>query len=129
METQLKPKAKSIAVSRIVLNEGNAKHLQEWVGQLREACPGIRVKKQDVVNWLISEKGSRLTPGDLKALKDRFFDDVALAEWALRQLRAAKARSEPLTLADLVQRPPAIVRKSRKTKMEKAEDGGTNESL
>ena len=102
MEAPLKPKAKVSSLSRVMLTEENGKHLQEWIGQLGEFCPGIRVNKQDIINWLVSTKGARLTAGDLKEVKDRFFDDIELAEWALQQLRAARARNEKLALADLV---------------------------
>ncbi len=102
MEAPLKPKAKVPSLSRIIVNEENGRHLQAWIAQLRESCPGIRIKKQDLVNWLVSEKGTRLTPADLKSIKERFFGEIELAQWALSQLKAAKARNEKVTLSDLI---------------------------
>ncbi len=102
METPLKPKTKVSSLSRFILNEENVKHLQGWIGQLQESCPGIRIKKQDLVNWMVSEKGPRLSPADLKSIRERFFDEIELAQWALGQLKAAKERNEKLTLSDLI---------------------------
>lgn len=102
METPLKPKSKVSSFSKIILNEENGKHLEGWIEQLRGSCPGIRIKKQDLVSWLIQVKGARLSQADLKTVRERFFDEVELAQWALDQLRAAKQRNEKLTLAGLL---------------------------
>lgn len=102
METPTKPKAKVSSLSRAILNEENVSHLESWIRQLEESCPGIRIKKQDLVNWLVSEKGSRLSSADIKAIRERFFDEIELAQWALGQLKSAKERNEKLTLSDLI---------------------------
>jgi len=102
METPQKPKTKVSSLSRVILDGENVKHLQGWIEQLQESCPGIRIKKQDLVNWMVSEKGPRLSSADLKTIRERFFDEIELAQWALGQLKAAKERNEKLTLADLI---------------------------
>lgn len=102
MDTPQKSKVKVSSLSRIILSEENGRHLQEWIVQLRESCPGIRIKKQDLVNWLVGERGPRLSSADLKSLRERFFNEIELAQWALGQLKAAKARNEKLSLADLL---------------------------
>jgi len=102
METPTKSKAKVSSLLRVILKEENVKHLQDWINQLEESCPGIRIKKQDLVNWLVSERGSRLSSADLKAIREQFFDEIELAQWALGQLKAAKERNEKLTLSDLI---------------------------
>ncbi len=102
METPSKSKAKVSSLCRIILDEANGRNLQGWIEQLRGSCPGIRIKKQDLVSWSIHEKGERLSQSDLKAIRERFFDEVELAQWALEQLRAAKQRNEKLTLADVI---------------------------
>lgn len=102
MEMPSKTKAKVSSLARIILNEENGKQLDSWIEQLKGSCPGIRIKKQDLVSWLIVEKGNCLSQGDLKTIRERFFDAVELAQWALEQLRAAKQRNEKLTLADLI---------------------------
>jgi hypothetical protein len=112
------PKAKlKVSQLRVVLNSESGICLQGWMDQLVETYPGIHIKKQDLVNWLVSEKGGRLSPNDLKAVKDRFFDDIALAEWALRELKSARARNENLVLLDLLKdNGPDPVRKIRRQK-------------
>lgn len=102
---------------RIILDEVTEKHLQGWIDQLRGSCPGIRIKKQDLVSWLIQERGDRLSQSDLKAIRERFFDEVELAQWALEQLRAAKQRNEKLTLAGLIKVGSSDGHTKKKTKV------------
>lgn len=102
MEALTKPKAKGPLLSRIVLSDESERQVQGWISQLKESCPGIRVKKQDLVNWLISERDSQLSAVDTKSIKERFFGEIELAQWALLQLKAAKARNEKVTLAELI---------------------------
>jgi hypothetical protein len=118
METQLKPKAKSVAVSRIVLSEEASKYLCTWMSQLRTTCPGIRLKKHDLLSWLVSQKGNKLSSSDLKIIKERFHDEIELAEWVLKQLKAAKARNEKLSLAELLGGGPQekVIRSKRAVK-------------
>jgi len=119
METLTKPKTKVSPGQRVILSEESALQLGRWIEQVRESCPGIRVKKQDLVSWLVSEKDT-LTPNDLKSIKERFYDEIELAEWALAQLKAAKARNEKVALSDLLRggkrttEGDALPRKARK---------------
>lgn len=117
METPSKSKAKVSSLCRVILDEANGKHLEGWIEQLRGSCPGIRIKKQDLVSWLIQEKGEQLSPADLKAIRERFFDEVELAQWALEQLRAAKQRNEKLTLAGLLKVGSSDGHTKKKTKV------------
>lgn len=102
MESITKTKAKGPSLSRINLSEQSERLIQGWISQLKDSCPGIRVKKQDLVNWLISERGSQLSASDTKSIKECFFGEIELAQWALVQLKAAKARNEKVTLAELI---------------------------
>lgn len=108
MEALLKPKAKVPSASRLVLSEDNGKILQDWIVQLKESCPGIRLKKQDLVNWMVGERGTQLSAADLKSIKERFFGEIELAQWALTQLKQAKARNEKITLAELIRSGKAV---------------------
>lgn len=102
METNIKAKSKGAPILRIVVTEKNASTLDLWIGQLETFCPGIRLKRQDLINWLVEEKGGLLAVNDLKRVKEQFYGEIELARWALDQLKAAKARNEKVTLNDLL---------------------------
>ena len=99
-----KPKSKGLPINRVALSEDAAKKLDAWAEQMEVFCPGIRLKRQQIIEWLIGEQGAQLTASDQKSIKDQFYDDVELAAWALSQLKAAKAKNEKLSLADLLKR-------------------------
>ena len=99
-----KPKSKGLPINRIALSEDAAKKLDLWAEQMEVFCPGIRLKRQQIIDWLISEKGAQLTASEQRSIKDQFYDDVELVTWALSQLKAAKAKNEKLSLADLLKR-------------------------
>ena len=97
-----KPKAKTAPINRVILSEETANVLDAWAGQMETFCPGIRLKRQDLVAWLVSQKDKELSPSEQKSIKERFYDDIELATWALEQLKAAKARNEKVSLVDLI---------------------------
>lgn len=102
MEPITKPKPKAIPTTRAVLSEDSVRKIESWLIQVTNVCPGIRLKRQDLVNWLVTEKGEQLSPSDLKSVKDRFYDEIELAQWALSQLIAAKIRNERVSLNELI---------------------------
>lgn len=97
-----KPKAKGLPINRVVLSQETANKLDAWAEQVEVFCPGIGLKRQNLVEWLVTSKEQQLPTSDQKALKEQFYDDIELATWALQQLKAAKARNEKVSLADLL---------------------------
>lgn len=97
-----KPKAKGSSINRVVISEEAANKLDRWSEQMEAFCPGIGLKRQNLVDWLVTSKEQQLPTSDQKAIKEQFYDDIELAAWALQQLKAAKARNEKLSLADLL---------------------------
>ena len=99
-----KAKTKPQPVNRVVLSDSTAQKLDAWAEQMEMLCPGIRLKRQQLIEWLVNEKGPQLGTSDQRSVKDQFYDDVELAAWALEQLKAAKAKNEKLSLSDLLKR-------------------------
>ena len=99
-----KAKTKPQPVNRVVLSDSTAQKLDAWAEQMEMYCPGIRLKRQQLIEWLVNEKGPQLGTSDQRSVKDQFYDDVELAAWALEQLKAAKAKNEKLSLSDLLKR-------------------------
>lgn len=99
-----KAKTKPQPVNRVVLSDSTAQKLDAWAEQMEAFCLGIRLKRQQLIEWLVNEKGPQLGTSDQRSIKDQFYDDVELAAWALEQLKAAKAKNEKLSLSDLLKR-------------------------
>ena len=99
-----KLKTKTQSMNRVMLREGTARKLDSWAEQMEAFCPGIRLKRQQLLEWLVGEKQMQLSASEQKSVKEQFYDDVELASWALSQLKAAKAKNEKLSLANLLKR-------------------------
>ena len=98
-----KPKAnKGVTINRVVLSEEATTVLDSWIRQMEAYCPGIQLNRQDLVGWLVGNREKELSPSEQKAIKESLYDDIELATWALKELKAAKARNEKLSLADLL---------------------------
>lgn len=100
MET--KTKKRSEKSNRISLNAEALDRIEGWVRQLSDQFKGIRVTHSDIINWLVLDHGPALSNKELKEAKEQFFDDIALAAWALNQLKEAKAQGKTASLFDFI---------------------------
>ncbi len=91
-------------VNRVALTQEAATRLDSWIFQLSEAFHGIKIKRNDVVEWLIRSKAPILSDDEMKGLRQEHYSEVDLANWVLRQLKEAKAKGENLSLEEVVQR-------------------------
>lgn len=96
-------KKKRIHADRIVVAQQSLEILKEWKDQITKEVKGLKVSIADLLNWLIQKQSKVLSPQQVRELSALFFDEVKFAEWVTRELKAAKARGEVLTLQDLVQ--------------------------
>lgn len=114
-----KANAKGSPINRVVLNDETVAKLDSWIEQMEAFCPGIRLKRQHLFEWLVAERETQLSPSAQKSIKERFYDDIELATWALEQLKAAKARHEKISLNELLQGEKAQVRSNKKRQVKK----------
>lgn len=73
-----------------------------WLAQIEEKIPGVRVTRSELVNWMIDKQKDELKPRQVAQIKDQFFDDVAFAQWALKQVKEGKLAGQNIKLKDLV---------------------------
>lgn len=87
---------------RISLTPDSTVCVDNWLSDLRNTFQGIKLKRKDLVEWLIQSRSKELSGAEKKQIKDLFFDEVAHAQWIVKELRAAKERGEPKRLSDLL---------------------------
>ncbi len=118
-----RPKRKrQINPDRIVLESISVEFVRAVGAQIEEAFGGIiKLTHKEIANFILQSRTESLTSSELAAVKDKYFDDVQAAQWALQKLKAAKESGEELSLADVLsQLQTPVVREKRKLKMPKA---------
>lgn len=102
MENQEKPKVKPRHPDRVTLSPESLNRVGGWLSDLEERLKGNRVTRNDLVNFLILTHPPQLSEKETTELSEKYFDEVRFAEWALRQLKEAKASGNNITLAEIM---------------------------
>ena len=113
MENAQNPKPKVRHPDRVTLTPASLTRLAEWAKELEGHMKGSRVTKSDLVNFLVLSHSAQLSEREIEKLKTEHFDEVRFAEWALRQLKTAKAQGKALSLADIVKVDKEIGQKAK----------------
>lgn len=133
---EVKPKRKrQINPDRIVLEQDTLAVVKRIANQIEKGFGGvIKLTNKEIANFLIQSRGDELSAAELTAIKDRYFDDVRAAQWAVNRLKMAKNAGQQITLAEILselQMPMVMDKKTtRKPKVEKekrASADGPNE--
>jgi hypothetical protein len=122
--TEIK-KRRYISQDRITLKGEVLERLNQWAGQLKDACKGTKVKHGDIVEWLVMTHAPALSVKELNEFKDQYFDEVQFASWALKTLREAHSRGEKVSLTDIISasRPKPSEKRVAPRRTAKAQDG------
>lgn len=121
-EIELKTKRKrQINPDRIVLESASVETVKTIASQIENTFGGIiKLTQKEMANFLLQSRKEPLTATELMAIKDKYFDDVQAAHWALQKLKAAKESGQELTLADVLgQLQTPLVKEKRKPKVPK----------
>lgn len=103
MENKITKAKKSLeAVERIAVKSDALARLNGWLEQLSGQYPGIRVSRSELVEWLIRRHSDELSPEERSSIKDQYFDEIQLALWAVKALKAARAGGQILTLSEVI---------------------------
>jgi hypothetical protein len=102
MSEETKTKTYQKHPDRVTLGEGALARVNGWLDQVRSELRGIRLSRNDLVEYAILSQPEELPASSVAELKASRFDEVAFAAWALRELKAARAKGEKLTLAGIV---------------------------
>ncbi len=87
---------------RIKISPEALSRLSLWNEEITGRLRGVKLTRSDLVNFLILNHEQALSSSELKELENRYFDEVKFAQWALEELKAARARGESLSLADIL---------------------------
>ncbi|MGE0526785.1 MAG: hypothetical protein AB7G93_00970 [Bdellovibrionales bacterium] len=100
---------------RVTLDEATLERLDTWIKQVEAVKPGVSLARKDVLNWMIKSLPERLTGAQEKVLADTFYSELRYIQFAAREIKAAAARGERLTLKDLENRSPRPITPRRRS--------------
>lgn len=135
MEVQeQKPKrTRRINADRIVLDGSSVDFIKSVGTQIEGAFGGIiKLTYKEIANFVLQSRAELLTSGELVKVKEKYFDEVRAAQWALQKLKEAKESGKELSLTDVLKKiQTPIVRekqkpKASKIKLEKTDNGGSH---
>ena len=103
METSItNPKKRQAYPDRITLKGEALQRVDNWLTQIRNQSKGVKISRNDLVQWLIERRAPTLDTDEQKALSELFFDEVAFAAWMLKEVRERKKRQESTALSEIL---------------------------
>jgi hypothetical protein len=102
MDTEIKTKTRTQHPERVTLNQKSLDRINGWLGQLNLELKGIKISRSDLVDWLLSLAKDKLSPALCKDVKKNYYDEVKFHEWAMKEFKAARARGESITYAEII---------------------------
>lgn len=114
METPGEVKKRIRHPDRVTLHPDALVRLSEWSADLEKHLKGSRITKSDLVNFLILSHSVHLAEREIEQLKSRHFDEVRFAEWAIKELKRAKAEGRSVSLAEVLRQAPETTTDSPK---------------
>ena len=110
MDTEQK---KESGKRKVLLNREAFDRVVRWVDQIKEQRKGAKVNPSDMVEFILQSHSEDLSGNEVRDFQDRYVSEIDLARWAVKELMAASARGEKLTLTELLatQRPKGHERK------------------
>lgn len=89
---------------RVTLEGPALGRIDAWIAQVVAVKPGVVLARKDILNWLILNLPENLTSSQEKALSEAFYSELRYLHFAAREIKAAAARGERLTLKEIDQR-------------------------
>jgi hypothetical protein len=102
MEDAAKQTKKQPRRDRVTLDPVSTTRLNAWIDELRVKFKGIKITRADLANFIISNHAETLTELETKGLRERYFDELEFARWAVNEIRKARVSGGTLSLTDLV---------------------------
>ncbi len=75
---------------RVTLDVETLQRMDAWIEQVKAATKGVAVSRKDLVNWMVRQHDSHLSPDELAALRSKFFDEVRFLQQTIREVKAAR---------------------------------------
>jgi len=109
---------------RVTLTPNLLTKMDGWIKQVTDLHRGVRLTRNNLVDWLIDSYPVELPTADVKAIAERYYDEERFLKDAMRELRARKARGESVNLDELLTQvgigKAKSVRKPRKPRADKS---------
>ncbi len=102
MDNDQKPKLRTKYPDRVTLSSEALTRLGAWMHEVAGHLKGNRVTRNDLVNFLILSRPPHLSEQEISELAKRNFDQIRFTEWALQQLKEARAQGKEVSLAEIV---------------------------
>jgi|GEM_PF-2827196 len=87
---------------RIFISETALKNTTQVVADLNHKFPGIKLSKNDLVDWLILENFQNLSSTMEKKIQNQFYSEAVLLESAIREIKKRTQLGEVYTLQDFM---------------------------
>lgn len=122
----MKPKRKrQVNSDRIVLDAAAVSFVRTVAAQVEEVFGGvIKLTTKEIANFILQSRTDALTANELKAIRDKYFDDVKALQWAMQKAKVAKAAGQQISLTDIlaqIQMPVVASKRTPKTPKVKSE--------
>jgi hypothetical protein len=113
---------------RVTLDAATLAKLDSWIGQVEAVKHGVHLCRKEILNWLVMNLPERLSPAQERGLADEFYSELRYLQFAEREIRAAEAKGERLSLKELeARRAHAQVMPTRKSRKTKSSDTSSSE--
>ncbi|MBI2712739.1 MAG: hypothetical protein HYX41_07805 [Bdellovibrio sp.] len=76
--------------------------LNNLAEQVNSQLRGVKLTRCELVDFLLLSHSESLSASELKDLEAKYFDEVKFAQWAVEELKRAKARGESVSFADIL---------------------------
>jgi hypothetical protein len=119
-QTSLPQDLASKKPDRIAMSKDSLSRLDSWKKQVEGAKPAVEISRRDLVEWLIAKHAETLSNSEVKELAETHYNDLRFLQFAIRELKAAKAQGKTIHLQDMVAGLPILSRPKEKTKKKAA---------
>jgi len=91
---------------RVTLGPEALNRLDTWITQITTCHRGVRLTRNNLVEWLIVSRPMEMPRADETALAERFYDEERFLREVVREMRVRKSRGESVELSELLARTP-----------------------
>ncbi|MBP9709147.1 MAG: hypothetical protein KBD78_16040 [Oligoflexales bacterium] len=88
---------------RITLSPVSLESVSRWTEQMKSELRGSKFTRNDMVNWIIGQRGVELSKGEVEEIRRLYFDPKKALGWALAQLKEAHKSGQDIDVNKLVQ--------------------------
>src|ERR1700693_187365 len=96
MTSELKNQNSSALRNRVALEDESVNKIDRWVEQVNREAKGVRIKRNELLDWMVQSLPDTLKSRQIKRISKRFYDAVIYMESELKKAKEARARGETI---------------------------------